>query len=88
MKNAVSQAVARHVLTHNRDGWYSDGLPIDKVLDWLGIQATGQQRRDARRRVAEDTDGFADYGLLISGGFIRRAGVAQMPGGVAQMPGQ
>ncbi len=87
MKNAISQAVARHVLTHDRDGWRPDGLPVDKVLGWLGIQATGQQRRDARRRVAQDAPGFVAYGLLVGGGFIRRAGVAQMPGGVAQMPG-
>ncbi|MHB8258586.1 MAG: hypothetical protein ACYDHY_17175 [Acidiferrobacterales bacterium] len=81
--HGVAQAAARLLLTHDASKWPGAGLRIETVLDWLGVPAAGQQRRDARRRLAESAPDLAPIGLIIENGYVR-AGVAQTPGGVGK----
>jgi hypothetical protein len=82
LQHGISQAVARHVLTHAqmpRGGWTLDGL-IVAVAGYIGEQAM----RDARRRVRADAAGLAELGVEIDDDRVRR--VAQRPDSVAQRP--
>jgi len=88
LRYGISQAVARHVLTHSRPpakGWKLDGL-IKVVCGVLGSQA----RRDARRRIRKDEDGLSAAGVVLDGERVvvahRPDSVAYRPGGVAQRP--
>ena len=66
--SGVSQAVARHVLTHSSaplGGWRVDGL-----LDAVGIEPS--DRRNARRRLRQDAAGLAVLGIEIDGDRVRR----------------
>jgi hypothetical protein len=89
LQHGISQAVARHVLTHKtepRGGWSIDGLII-AVAGEIGEQAM----RDARRRVRADAAGLAELGVEIDGDRVRRVlerpdSVAQRPDSVAQRP--
>ena len=63
--SGVSQAVARHVLTHSaapRGGWRLDGL-----LDAVGARAGGRARREARMAVRGDAAGLAALGISVRG---------------------
>jgi len=82
LQYGISQAVARHVLTHSRPpdkGWKLDGL-IKVVCGALGSQAT----RDARRRIRKDGEGLSAAGVILDG---ERVSVAHRPDGVAYRPG-
>lgn len=67
----ISQAIARHVLTHKNapiGGWKLDGL-IEAVAGKLG----NQQLRDRRREVRGDAEKLADeLGIVISGDRVFR----------------
>lgn len=81
LRYGISQAVARHVLTHHRSpdkGWKLDGL-IEVVGGVLGSQAM----RDARRRIRQDGKGLSAAGVVLDG---KRVNVAQRPDGVAHRP--
>jgi len=89
LQYGISQAVARHVLTHRRPpdkGWKLDGL-IKVVCGVLGSQA----RRDARRRIRKDGDGLSAAGVVLDGDRVsvaqRPDSVAYRPGGMAHRPG-
>lgn len=101
LEHGISQAVARHVLTHRAEpqgGWALDGL-IHAVAGDLGAVDT----RNARRRLRADCDGLAAIGIRINGDRVRRVsqppteakrsvshppdGVPQPPDGVSQPPG-
>ncbi|MDA8253897.1 MAG: ABC transporter ATPase [Rhodospirillales bacterium] len=72
LRSGVSQAVARHVLTHSatpRGGWRLDGL-----LDAVGARADGRARREARAAVRADADGLAAVGIVIDGDRVLKAG--------------
>ncbi|MDP2196338.1 MAG: ABC transporter ATPase [Rhodocyclaceae bacterium] len=63
LRHGISQAVARHVLTHQhqpRDGWTLDGL-IKAVAGDLAEQA----RWNARRRLREDAAGLLEIGIHL-----------------------
>ena len=80
----VSQAVARHVLTHScepRGGWRLDTL-IEAVCGPLPAQTLRDRRRELRRDVA----GLAALGIQIEGDRVRRGGVEQPPDAVEQPP--
>ena len=65
LHSGVSQAVARHVLTHSaapRGGWKLDGL-----LDAVGARAGGRARREARMAVRGDAAGLAALGIRVLG---------------------
>ena len=70
LRAGVSQAIARHVLTHSaapRGGWKLDGL-----LDAVGIEPS--DRRNARRRLRQDVAGLAVLGIEIDGDRVRQCG--------------
>lgn len=82
LPHGISQAVARHVLTHRKQpngGWTLDGL-IDAVAGVLGDQAL----KDARRRVRADASALRKIGIdvYLEGARVRRC-VAHRPGDVA-----
>lgn len=64
-KYGISQAVARHVLTHKHDpagGWHIDTL----IRAVCGGDASSQKIRDGRRRLKRDAAGFAKLGIEIT----------------------
>ena len=77
LKHGISQAVARHVLTHKnepRGGWHLDTL----IRAVAGQDASSQTMRNARRRVAEDTERLAKLNIeLTADKRVRRATVAR-----------
>jgi len=71
LRSGVSQAVARHILTHQgqpQGGWRLDGL-----LDAVGVATGSEARRKARSRVRGDLDGLAGLGIVIDGDRVRLA---------------
>jgi len=70
MRHAVSQAVARHVLSHKtepRGGWRLDGL-----LDAVGVDTDSMARRNARRRIKQDAEALGDVGVILDGGRVQK----------------
>ena len=64
LKHGISQAVARHVLTHRHSpagGWHLDTL-IEAVY---GDNPSSKQMRNARTRIKEDREGLSDIGINI-----------------------
>ncbi|OIQ86947.1 hypothetical protein GALL_312060 [mine drainage metagenome] len=90
LAHGISQAIARHVLTHKVlpvGGWTVDGL-IGAVAGPLA----GSDRRNARRNLRADAEGLRAIGISIDGDRVTRVlqrpgGVLQRPGGVPQRPG-
>jgi hypothetical protein len=90
LQHGISQAVARHVLSHKsepRGGWVLDGIIVA-----VAGEIKGQAMADARRRVRSDAAGLAELGIEIDGDRVRRMaqrpdGMAQRPDGMAQRPG-
>ena len=79
LQHGISQAVARHVLSHKKEplgGWY-----LDTVIVAVSGQLSGQSMRDARRRLKNDSNELDGIGLVLEGKRIRRKiqGVAQPP---------
>ncbi|MDA8191562.1 MAG: hypothetical protein M0Z68_08905 [Gammaproteobacteria bacterium] len=66
MDHAASQAVARLLLGHDRKKWHRHRYPLNAVFDHLQIPH-GQPRWDAKRRIRQDAERFAEYGLGIDG---------------------
>ena len=84
LRHGISQAVVRHVLTHTNvphGGWTLDGLIRVVTGDVLG-----QQLRDRRREVREDSEKMAVAGVVIAGDRVYQRGVEQKPRGVGQKP--
>jgi hypothetical protein len=82
LQHGISQAVARHVLTHAtkpRGGWTLDGLIVA-----VAGEIKGQAMADARHRVRADAAALAEIGIEIDGDRVRRA--AQRPDDIAQRP--
>jgi biotin operon repressor len=86
--HGISQALARHVLTHKRapaGGWYLDGL-----IKAVAGELVGQQLADARFRVRADADGLAAAGIRIEGNRVSIAhpldNIAHPPDSIAQTP--
>ncbi|MBS5160015.1 MAG: ABC transporter ATPase [Klebsiella variicola] len=66
--HGISQAVARHVLSHKVEptgGWY-----IDTVI--VAVSGKGSDMRKARHRLKEDAAGLRAIGLLLDGNRIRK----------------
>lgn len=64
LKHGVSQAVARHVLTHRKEpngGWVIDGL-----LAAVGIPEDGIAYRNKRRELRQDAPGLRITGILVN----------------------
>jgi hypothetical protein len=70
LQHGLSQAVARHVLTHKMEpagGWYVDTLIMAVVP-----QASSQDMRNARHRLKEDAEGLNKIGLILDGIRLRK----------------
>lgn len=70
LQHGISQAVARHVLTHKtepRGGWY-----MDTLIQAVAGDVCSQAMRDARRRLRDDTAGLQAIGLAVEGDRIRK----------------
>lgn len=64
LKHGVSQAVARHVLTHKSappTGWHLDTL----IKAVCGESASSQEMRNGRRRIKEDAEKLAELGIYL-----------------------
>ncbi|MHB8166556.1 MAG: hypothetical protein ACYDDT_07250 [Sulfuricella sp.] len=81
LKNGVSQAIARHLLSHQtqpRGGWLLDGL-----ITIVAGELTLAMVRDKRREVREDAMALEKIGIKIDGD---RVSVGQPPDSVGQPP--
>lgn len=64
LQHGVSQAVARHVLTHKHaptGGWHLDTL----IKAVYGDDPSSKQMRNARARIKEDKEGLSSLGINI-----------------------
>ncbi|WP_018982169.1 hypothetical protein [Salinimonas chungwhensis] len=64
LQHGVSQAVARHVLTHQHDpsgGWHTDTL----LRAVYGQDITSMALRNGRRRLKEDAEGLMKVGIEL-----------------------
>ena len=65
LKHGISQAIARHVLTHKHepvDGWHIDTL----IRAVCGEDVISQVMRDGRRRLKQETVALAALGIEIT----------------------
>jgi len=88
LSHGISQAVARHMLTHSLDrkprggSWTLAGL-----IRAVGGGGTPQDMRNARRRVKADKEGLRGCGVVVVNGRVWPEGVPQRPDIVPQRPG-
>lgn len=64
LRHGVSQAVARHVLTHKHDpngGWHTDTL----LRAVYGQNVTSMELRNGRRRLKDDIEGLRAVGIEL-----------------------
>ena len=70
LRHGISQAVARHVLTHKTmpgGGWF-----VDTVIRAVIGDRSSQDMRDCRRRLKEDAEQLRRAGVVISHGRITK----------------
>ncbi len=90
LRHGVSQAMARHLLTHQyqpRGGW-----KLDTLIAAVGGDLCEQDLRNRRREVRADTGQLLGIGIHVDGDRVQRVqqkpdGVQQKPDGVQQTPG-
>lgn len=73
LQHGISQAVARHVLSHKIEptgGWF-----LDTVIVAVAGQASSQAMRDARRRLKDEAEELRQIGLMLDGDRIKKNGV-------------
>jgi hypothetical protein len=71
LQHGISQAVARHVLSHKvvpTGGWY-----LDTVIVAVAGQASSQDMRNARRRLKEEAEDLRGIGLVLDGDRIKKS---------------
>ncbi|TCS93561.1 hypothetical protein EDC36_1266 [Tepidimonas ignava] len=71
LQHGISQAIARHVLTHKTEpsgGWTLDGL----IKTVAGGDISEQGMRDRRREARADAEGLAAAGVLLEDDRVRR----------------
>jgi hypothetical protein len=73
LRHGISQAVARHMLTHSADAQPNGGWTLDGLLKAVGCGEMGQALRDRRRELAADAEALAALGVQVSGGRVRLA---------------
>lgn len=72
LQHGISQAVARHILSHKTEpvgGWY-----LDTAIVAVAGKANSQAMRDGRRRVKEDAEKLKALGLVLEGDRIKKKG--------------
>lgn len=70
LSHGISQAVARHILTHKnapRNGWY-----VDTLIRAVAGDINGCAIRNARRRIKSDAEGLLKIGIEVEGDRITR----------------
>jgi hypothetical protein len=70
LQHGISQAVARHILSHKNEplgGWY-----LDTAIVAVAGKSSSQAMRDGRRRLKEDVDELKALGLVLDGNRIRK----------------
>ena len=70
LQHGISQAVARHILSHKVEpigGWY-----LDTVIVAVSGQLSSQAMRDARRRLKSDSNELDGIGLVLEGDRIKK----------------
>ena len=99
LQYGVSQAVARHILTHR--GVPNGGWTVDRLIATVAGDIHGQALRDARRWLHKDALGLAEIGIVVAGDRVSvgtppndatlvghpPGGVGHPPGGVGHPPG-
>ena len=76
LQHGISQAVARHVLTHRNNplgGWYMDTL----ILAVCGEGTSNMTLRNYRRRLKEDSVQLLEIGIDLNGSRIKRVTTAR-----------
>ena len=72
LQHGISQAVARHILSHKTEpigGWY-----LDTAIVAVAGKASSQDMRNGRRRLKEDADELKALGLILDGDRIKKRG--------------
>ncbi len=82
LRHGISQAVARFMLTHRSGSRWA----VEDVLTAVGVKGSGQDRRNARRRLRADADGLAALGVGTDGGYVWVDSVPHRPGSVPHRP--
>ena len=83
LQHGISQAVARHVLSHKvvpAGGWY-----LDTVIGAVAGQVSSQNMRNARKRIKDDAEDLRRIGLMLDGDRITKA-VLSTPGAFHTRP--
>jgi hypothetical protein len=70
LDSGISQAVARHVLTHREEP--NGGWKIDTLIEAVSGQCSSQAMRDRRRELREDAGKLKELGIEIDGDRVRR----------------
>lgn len=83
LKHGISQAVARHVLTHNHRQQPNGGWTLDGLIRAVAGELSDSRMRDARHRVNADAAGLKNIGIEIN---ANRVSVAHPPDSVAHPP--
>jgi hypothetical protein len=77
--HGVTQALARYLLTQSPSHQPRGGWVLEHVLDTLGVPASGQARRDARRQIMGDVEELRALGIMISDGRCMLGGIDDSP---------
>lgn len=90
LDHGISQAVARHVLSHKNQpvgGWHIDTLI--KAVTAGSVRAGSTAIRDRRRELHRDAPALLDSGILIESDRLLKVGAAKplKPDGVEHKPG-
>ncbi len=89
LQSGISQALARHLMTHSPSRQPNGGWELDRLITSVAGGLESDNLRNARRHVRRDADALAEMGIVINGDRVTRAGsVTQPPDGVTQPPGK
>lgn len=73
LQHGISQAVARHILSHKTEphgGWY-----LNTVIVAVAGKASSQAMRDGRRRLKDDAKELKSLGVVLEGDRVRKKGI-------------
>lgn len=76
LRHGISQAVARHLLSHKKapiGGWH-----LDTVIVAVAGTVTSKAMRNARFRLREDADELKTLGLVLDGQRVKKTSPAQI----------
>ncbi len=75
LQHGISQAVARHILSHKCQP--SGGWKLDTLIEAVSGKTSSQALRDARRRLRSDCEGLEPLAIEIIGNRIKRGTAAR-----------